>query len=158
MPVLIDGYNLLRAVQKLAEEPDFIDMDLCAALCEYLHLTKDWGTIVFDGIGPPDRKAMMGLEILEVIFSGRAVEADAVIEEHIRDNSAPKRLVVVSSDRRILTAAARRKCQGVKSAEFWQQVCQALERPVPIQEPKEKRHGIGGLQTDQWLKKFGIDP
>jgi predicted RNA-binding protein with PIN domain len=157
MPILIDGYNLLRAVQKIQEYPDFSDVDLCVALCEYLRRTDDLGQMVFDGIGPPNKQGLVGLQRLEVIFSGKNVEADAVIERLIHEYSAPKRMIVVSSDRRIRTAAKRRKCPDVPAMEFWMVVCQTLERPLPIAEPKAKRLGIGEKETDRWMKTFGLE-
>jgi predicted RNA-binding protein with PIN domain len=157
MPILIDGYNLLRAVQKIQEQPDLTDADLCVVLCEYLRRTDDIGTIVFDGIGPPNKEGLMGLQRLQVVFSGRNIEADTVIEQHIYDNSAPKRLIVVSSDRRIRIAAKRRKCPDVPAMEFWMLVCQTVEKQLPTPEPKGKRQGISEKETDRWLKTFGLD-
>lgn len=158
MPVLIDGYNLLRAVQKMQEQMEFPDTELCAVLCEYLRRTGETGVIVFDGIGPPNKAGLMGLGILQVVFSGQHTEADTIIEHYIQDNTAPKRLMVVSSDRRILSAAKRRKCPGVGAIPFWLQVCQVIEKPLPVSEPKEKRHGIGTRETQQWLDAFGLAP
>lgn len=157
MPVLIDGYNLLRAAQKILEQGDFADADLCVVLCEFLRRVHDNGTIVFDGIGPPNKQGLMGLDRLEVIFSGRNVEADSVIEQYIRENSAPKRLVVVSSDRRIRTAAKRRKCPDISAGDFWLQICNTVEKQLPTPEPKAKRIGIGEKETDRWMKAFGLD-
>lgn len=157
MPVLIDGYNLLRAAQKILEQSDFAGADLCVVLCEFLRRVGDIGTIVFDGIGPPNKEGLMGSQRLQVIFSGRNVEADTVIEQHIRENSAPKRLVVVSSDRRIRTAAKRRKCPDIPAGDFWFQLCHTVEKQVPTPEPRGKRQGIGEKDVDRWLKIFGLD-
>ncbi len=157
MPVLIDGYNLLRAAQKILEQVDFTDSDLCAVLCEFLRRVGDTGTIVFDGIGPPNKEWMMGLQRLEVIFSGRNIEADSVIEQHIQENSAPKRLLVVSSDRRIRAAAKRRKCPDIPAGDFWLQMCNTVEKQLPVPEPKAKRIGISDKETDRWMKAFGLD-
>jgi predicted RNA-binding protein with PIN domain len=158
MPILIDGYNLLRAVQKMQEQPDLVDADMCAVICEYLRRMGDIGTIVFDGIGPPNKERLMGLHHLQVIFSGRNIEADAIIEQHIHDNTAPKRLIVVSSDRRIRTAAKRRKCIDVPAGDFWMQVCHTVEKQLPVPEPRGKRQGISDSETQQWLKVFGLTP
>jgi hypothetical protein len=156
MPFLIDGYNLLRAVQKQLEQAEFAEAELCLLLREFLRRVRQRGTIVFDGIGPPHKERLQGAGSLQIIFSGRDVEADTVIERLIAENTAPKRLAVVSSDRRILSAAKRRKCPGVKVLDFWRQVCLTVEKETPIREPQEKQRGISSAETELWLQEFGL--
>jgi predicted RNA-binding protein with PIN domain len=159
MPYLIDGYNLLRAVQKLEEFAALTDVQLCRAVSDYLSCVRDHGHIVFDGAGPPDKSAFGGIPLLEVYFSGQSCEADDVIEEKIADNSAPKSLVVVSSDRRLRTVAAKRKAKDVSSEFFWQNLLTQLEKQAfrPAPEPSEKRHGLTERETDVWLDIFDLE-
>jgi uncharacterized protein len=156
MPILIDGYNLLRAVQDQLDRSDIAEAELCMLLREYLRRNRQHATIIFDGIGPRNKERLQGAGGLQIIFSGHGIEADAVIEELIMENTAPKRLTVVSTDRRISTAAKHRKCQTAKVMDFWQQLCDCMERPTPVREPKEKRNGIGTLETELWLREFGL--
>lgn len=159
MPYLIDGYNLLRAVQKLEEFASLTDVQLCRAISDYLRSIRDHGHIIFDGIGPPDKSAFGGIPQLEVYFSGESYEADDVIEEKISDNSAPKSLVVVSSDQRIRKAASKRKAVAVMADLFWQTLLAQLEKHAnrPVPEPSEKRHGLTEGETDVWIDIFGLD-
>lgn len=159
MPYLIDGYNLLRSVQKLEEFAGLTDVQLCRAISDYLHCVRDHGHIVFDGVGPPDKSAFGGIPSLEVYFSGPSCEADDIIETKITDNTAPKSLVVVSSDRRLRKSAAKRKAVGVASEFFWQNLLAQLEKQAnrPAPEPTEKRHGLTERETDVWLDEFGLD-
>lgn len=159
MPYLIDGYNLLRAVQKTDEFSMLTDTQLCRAVSDYLSCVRDHGHIVFDGIGPPDKAPFGGMPGLEVYFSGPSCEADDVIEEKIADNSAPKSLVVVSSDRRIRTAAAKRKAIDVPADLFWQTLLARLEKHAnrPAPEPTEKRHGLTDREADLWFDIFDLD-
>lgn len=159
MPYLIDGYNLLRAVQKLEEFAELTDVQMCRAVSDYLCCVRDHGHIVFDGIGPHDKSAFGGMPSLEVYFSGQSFEADDIIEEKIQDNSAPKSLVVVSSDRRIFKAASKRKAVTVGAEVFWQTLLVKLEKQAnrPAPEPSEKRHGLTERETDLWLDEFGLD-
>ena len=159
MPFLIDGYNLLRAVEKIQGGPESItDIQLCRIISAYLQRIDQPGQIVFDGIGPREKQAFENLESLEVIFSGRSKDADTVIEDKITTNTAPKRLTVVSDDRRLRTAAKRRKAISVKVRQFWQNVlaCLNQQRKTPA-EPGEKLEGISQSETEQWLKTFGLD-
>lgn len=157
MPVIIDGYNLLRAVQKTDEGVTLLDeAALCRVISEYLRRIRDHGHVFFDGTGPPDKSEMGGLGNVEVYFSGPNIEADDMIEEKILDCSAPKRLVVVSTDRRIRAAARKRKAISVRSEIFWDALIKQLDKQVPTKEPREKRHGITEGETDQWMDLFDI--
>jgi predicted RNA-binding protein with PIN domain len=161
MPLLVDGYNLLRHVQKDEQFADLRESGLCRILSDYLSEIRDRGNIVFDGTGPPDKDEMEqlgGFGNLEVYFSGTHQSADAVIEQKIQDNTAPRSLVVVSTDGQLRAAAGRRKATAVRSDVFWQQLVARLEnRRKPASEPGAKRQGITELETDQWLNYFGID-
>ncbi|MEN8128156.1 MAG: NYN domain-containing protein [Planctomycetota bacterium] len=159
MPYLIDGYNLLHAVQKTEEFAALTDVQLCRAVSDYLRCVRDHGHVVFDGTGPPDKSPFGGIPSLEVYFSGPSCEADDVIEDKIADNTAPKSLVVVSSDRRLRTAAAKRKAIDVPAELFWQTLLARLEKQAnrPAPEPAEKRHGLTERETDVWLDVFDLD-
>ena len=159
MPFIIDGYNLLRSIQKLEEFADFTEVQMCRAIADFLGCVRDRGHVVFDGIGPPDKSALGGIRGLEVYFSGESQEADDVIEQKILDNTAPRSLIVVSSDRRLRTAAKKRKATSIQSELFWQGLLNEMEmnelRPAP--EPTEKRNGLNERETDLWLDAFDLD-
>ena len=157
MPHLIDGYNLLRLIQKVNEELiTLTEAGLCRIISEYLVRVRDYGHIFFDGVGPPDKTNLSNFTYLEVYFSGPNTDADSLIELKIADNTAPKSLVVVSTDRRIKAAAKKRKAISLRSEVFWAAMVTQLERRRPTPEPKEKRQGITDGETDQWLDIFGI--
>lgn len=158
MPHVIDGYNLLRAIQRSDEAFESLkEVGLCRILSQYLGDIRDHGHIIFDGIGPPDKSELGGIKDLEVYFSGADVEADDLIIEDIQENTAPRKLVVVSSDRKLRTAAARRKAVPVRSELFWIGLMQRLGRDKPTPEPPEKRRGITEMEADEWLKYFDIE-
>jgi predicted RNA-binding protein with PIN domain len=157
MPVIIDGYNLLRAIEKLGLM-EITDIKMCHVISHYLKSNDEWGVIVFDGIGPRD-KSGFNFSNLKIIFSGAAKDADSIIEKEIAENSAPQRLTVVSSDRRIRFAAKKRKAPDVKSDAFWHQIIQFMAlrtRERGRTEPREKFEGISEAETEQWLKIFGF--
>jgi uncharacterized protein len=156
--LIIDGYNLLHAVQNLLEQAsDFTDIQLCRMVDEYLYRGKKRGQIVFDGIGPKDKSGFNNLRNLEVIFSGSSLEADDVIEKLILKDTAPKHLTVVSNDRRIKTAANKRKAIAADCVDFWMEVIKQLEKRKKKQvEPQGKFYGITEAETEYWLKEFGL--
>ncbi len=157
MPVIIDGYNLLRAIEKLGLT-EITDVKMCHVISQYLKSNEEWGVVVFDGIGPRDKSAFHFSHV-DVIFSGANVEADAIIEKEIAESSAPKKLLVVSSDRRIRFAAKKRHAPDIKSDAFWHQIIQFMAirtRERGRTEPREKFEGISEAETEQWLKIFGF--
>ena len=156
--LIIDGYNLMRAVQNLTEQSfNITDVQLCQIVAEYLHRIKKKGSVVFDGIGPRDKSGFNNLFNLEVVFSGTSHEADDVIEKLILENTAPKSLSVISNDRRIKTAANKRKADAVDCVDFWTEVIKQIEqkkrRPA---EPQAKFVGISEAETEYWLREFGF--
>jgi len=158
MPVIIDGHNLLHSIQKRGEESESIsDVGLCRIIGRYLKLTGQNGEIVFDGTGPRDTSGFDNISNLEVFFAGLGSDADTVIEDKIKVNTAPKRLTVVSSDRRLRDAARARKATAVKSEVFWNNLRRQLSRKEAFKEPTAKRRGISEGETKQWLKFFGLE-
>jgi predicted RNA-binding protein with PIN domain len=158
MPVIIDGHNLLWSVQKTSEDFGPIsDVQLCHIVGRYLKLTGEKGEIVFDGTGPPEKGGFDNISNLEVFFAGPSTDADRVIEDKIKASTAPKRLTVVSSDRRLRDAARTRKATAVKSQVFWDNLRKLSSRRKTIKEPAAKRRGLSESETEQWLKFFGIE-
>ena len=156
--LIIDGYNLLRAVQNLTEQSfNITDVQLCRIIGEYLYRIKKKGRIVFDGIGPKDKTAFNNLKNLEVVFSGSSHEADDIIEKLVLENTAPKNLTVVSSDRRVKAAAKKRKATAVDCVDFWTEVIKIFEKKQKRQvEPPGKFIGISEAETEYWLREFGL--
>jgi len=158
MPIVIDGYNLLWAITKTGEGSEAItDVQLCRILGAYLKAVKEKGRIVFDGVGPPDKSGFDNIRNLEVVFTGRATDADTVIEGKIRASTAPKRLTIVSSDQRLRKAGRTRKAVLIKSEMFWAEVRKQLRQKNKTEEPVEKRMGLTEGETKQWLDYFGLD-
>ena len=156
MPYLIDGNNLIPALAEVGPEVGRV------ALCELLARAFPAGEdvcVVFDG-PRPDTGVPVELDVrLTIIFSpGRP--ADLTIIDRIEANTAPKRLVVVSSDREIRQHARRRRCKSIASDEFAATLVRMLGRgdrsASPGREPSEKHEGLGESDTDHWLDYFGM--
>ena len=162
MPFLFDGYNIYHAAAKIAEEWSHITpRSLCKLIEADLFLLGDMGTIVFDGTMA--RGQDWGAEPLgglRVVYSGPDSDADTVLEKLIKDNTAPRRLIVVSSDHRLRTAAHKRKAISLTAQEYLLGLIQRLETPPPAppREPPEKRAGLTDAETREWMEFFGYDP
>jgi predicted RNA-binding protein with PIN domain len=159
MAVIIDGHNLLHSIQKEGPNAGAIsDVQLCRIIGRYLKLIDEKGEIIFDGKGPRDKSGFDNISNLEVFFAGLQSDADTVIEDKITANTAPKRLTIVSSDRRLRDAARKRKATVVKSQVFWDNLCRQLARKKKTTpEPAGKRHGLSDGETELWLKIFGLE-
>jgi predicted RNA-binding protein with PIN domain len=157
---IIDGDNLLWALRQTLEEREITtEIEMCRVLSRYFASTGDPGQVVFDGAGPADRSEFDTIVNPEIIFAGFSRDADSVIEERLKANTSPRRVTVVSSDRRLRKAAAARKAAAVKSEDFWEQVRRELGRKKPrVKEPQAKREGLSESETDRWMEAFGLDP
>ena len=155
---IIDGHNLLHSIHKVEEDARASsDVRLCWIVGRYLRRIGETGEIIFDGTGPPDKSGFDNISNLEVFFAGIGADADTVIEKKIRASTAPKRLSIVSSDRRLRKAAQARKAAAIKSEVFWGDVQRQLSRKEKAKEPAEKRLGLSESETKQWLEYFGLD-
>lgn len=162
--LLIDGYNLLHAAglaqrdygpgefeQTRRRLLKLLANQLCDRECRRT-------TVVFDApaqtLGPSPPTEVHGIR---VIFAGGDGDADAAIERLISRNSAPRRLHVISSDRRVQQAARRRKANFHDSEAFLKRIAR---RPTPEErarhaDPPEKRHGLMAPgEVNAWLTAF----
>ena len=156
VPYLVDGNNLIHAFRKTGTETG--REGLCALLSAYVN-RGETVTVIFDGPPPP---AGMERQIAETgvlaEFSGHK-PADGRIIQLIGENTAPRRLHVVSTDREIRRAARRRRCKVHRSEHFVDDVLRANRPRRPrVREPKEKRTGLSEEQTRRWLAEFGYEP
>ena len=158
MSFLIDGYNLMHAIKACDELfAPVDDVTLCERIEYYLQKTSTTGTVVFDGIGPPDKRGLHNSACLSVIFSGAHIEADTVIEHKIDTCKNTAKLTVVSNDRRLRNAAKNSKAVSMLCIDFWNAVQTYWCAPCKKTEPPAKQQGLNQHQTNQWLDIFGIN-
>lgn len=165
MSLLIDGYNLLNAVGIVGRGvgPGSLQRSRLALLnflAESLRAAEiRQTTVVFDARDPPPGlPRVVEHRGLTVRFAARHEDADSLIEELIRADSAPRRLTVVSSDHRLHRAARRRKATAVDSDAWYAEIVrrrrqqrQAATSDAPARPP------VPLLQedVDYWIRQFG---
>ena len=116
MLYLIDGYNLLHALGMVSEQTGPAGLvHARRRLLDLLHAAHGSAsasvTVVFDAHRlPRGVHAEQDYHGIQVRYAIRYPEADDLLEEVIRQSSAPQRLAVVSNDHRIQQAARRRGC------------------------------------------------
>ncbi len=122
--ILIDGYNLLYASGVFGTGGRTSLEGSREALLDWLgemlsDAQRPRTTIVFDAkYAPPGLPRTAVKHGLQIRFAPRGCEADDVIEELIVEHSAPRGLVVVSSDHRIHRAAKRRRATPIDSDQW----------------------------------------
>lgn len=89
-----------------------------------------------------------------ITYAGAGKEADALIEDLIKRSSAPTRMIVVSSDRRIQRAARRRRAVPLSSQRFLALVVSS--RGSEGQEGSPRPEQISSDEIHHWLEEFGI--
>ncbi|MFB3890527.1 MAG: NYN domain-containing protein [Phycisphaerae bacterium] len=156
MPLLIDGNNLMFALRKAGVDAGR------ATVCNLLANLAGGGQrvcVVFDGrpaSGPLAEQ--IDEPSVEVVYSGGRV-ADDLLIERIKADTAPRRLVVVSTDHQVRQAARHRRCQSIRSEDFVGPLLEASQpRPPKKQgEPSEKFRGLSEEEASQWLREFDLD-
>ncbi len=168
MTLLIDGYNLIHEggiVSGRAGPGDLHRARLALANILAFSLppeTLRQTIVVFDAVaapwGLPGEVVHRGVLMR---FADRGREADDLIEELIAADSAPKRLVVVSSDHRLHRAARRRGAKAIDSEPWLRRLFAerrnrqsaddaqpgaAESKPIPLPD-----------DIDAWLHCFGDD-
>lgn len=162
--LLIDGYNLMYAAGFVRATYGPGDLHRCRMqLLSFLSGHLDEGqrqrtTVVFDAKDPPpDADHSSFYKEMHVEFAPRGMDADDVIEERIAEHSAPKRLLVISSDHRLHKAARRRRAK-VKDSDKFLDACEAAARrlgeavPPPPEKPPD---GLSSQELALWTAEFG---
>ena len=158
MPVIIDCYNLLH----VAMPPPLAGLDV-TGLCRLLAYRRggtggagDGVIVVCDGTEQPGHPAPFRVKGVKLMYAGGKRSADDVIISLIDADSAPRRLVVVSSDRQIQKAARRRRATTMSSERFVGQLLHWRQRkPGPSDKPLSGP--LTENQVKDWLKEFGLD-
>jgi len=164
MSLLIDGYNLLHAVGIIGRGigPGSLERSRLAIL-NFLAESLDpeqlaRTTVVFDAGGaPPGLPRVVEHRGITVRFAAGYEDADALLEELIRAESAPRRLTVVSSDHRLHRAARRRKAKPVDSDAWYAQVVRQRADRRQSTSPTPSKPHVPLLEEEvaRWLERFG---
>jgi hypothetical protein len=113
-------------------------------------------TVVFDAANaPPGLPRTLSHRGITVRFAAGYQDADALIEELIVADSAPRRLLVVSSDHRLHRAARRRKAQAIDSDRWYAETLERRKQAPPraMEGPKPEAALEG--EVEFWLARFG---
>lgn len=156
MKLLIDTCNVLHRTGVLPPELAGIDEGGLAELVQksrYRGLKADF---MCDGprIGEDGRVRAGEVPSCRFQFAGRHHTADTLIIRSLQASSSPRRILVVTSDRRIQVEARKRRCRVLDADDFLEQLAEDATR---------RDRGRGGpigddlpRSTHYWLKEFGV--
>jgi predicted RNA-binding protein with PIN domain len=170
MRYLIDGYNLMYAGGLLGRKlgphgfhkvrTRFLnDLAYCLGPVD-AHQT----TVVFDASDTKDdRPRAVTHKGLSIVFAVGDESADERIEQLLAQHPIPKSLTVISSDRRLVQAATRRRARAVSSEDFWVELDRrksgnAGTRIPPEREKPPRGRDPGLNEAEHWQNEFrGLD-
>jgi predicted RNA-binding protein with PIN domain len=156
MRLLVDGNNLMFALAEVAIDAD--RAELPRILARFAQRQGVAATVVFDGRPHRPRGAEdvppEGPAGVEIYYSGTRT-ADEVLAELVDADSAPRQLMVVSSDRQVQKYARRRRCKVIDALDF-ARLLKAPAAPRRLSEPRDQMQGLRKGQVDKWLKEFGL--
>jgi predicted RNA-binding protein with PIN domain len=165
MALLIDGYNLLHVTGIFGRGvgPGTLERSRRALLNFLVAAIPDdelaKTTVVFDAKNAPPGLPRRGHHRgILVCFARSHDEADDLIEELIRKDSAPRRLTVVSSDHRLHRAARRRRATAVDSDVWYDHIRRHASHPEPERDNDEDQKPQAPLSPEdvgRWLEAFG---
>ena len=166
MSLLIDGYNVLYAtgilpggssLGKHLEAARRALVHFVAARVPPEELTRT--TIVFDSHAPPFGLPRVTQQFgITIRYAVDYEDADELIAELIRTDSAPRRLTVVSSDHSVQRAARRRRARAVSSEQWYSE----MRRPAPASEQPQQdvkpELPLAPGEVQRWLEEFKLEP
>jgi predicted RNA-binding protein with PIN domain len=158
---VIDGYNLMHAMGLLLGNVKPLGLAR-ARLQLQEFLAGAFGdeaaqvTVVFDAArAPPNVPRTQIYKGLTLLLAVGQQEADDLIETLIAHDSTPKRLMIVSSDHRLQTAARRRGAQAMGSTEFLDFLDdRRQQKPAPPEAEPEKKENLSKNEINIWLQEF----
>ncbi|MFG0294660.1 MAG: NYN domain-containing protein [Maioricimonas sp. JB045] len=161
--LLIDGYNLMHAVGLARRRYGPGDLErsrdrLLKWLSRNLRDSERLRTtVVFDAKDAPVAGNLdLHFRDMTIRFAGKEAEADDLIEALIEYHSAPKRLIVVSGDRRLQRAARRRRAIAIDSERFHAELMLRAEDidQGPRQPDPKRDAAISDSEMAAWLATF----
>jgi uncharacterized protein len=167
--LLIDGYNLMHAAGMAQATYGPRELQRCRnRLLRYLlhKLTPAEiarATVVFDARDPPAGvSSRVSISGLQIAFANPGGDADALIQDLLSEHSAPKRVLLVSSDHQLQKAARRSRAAFVDSEDFFDTLERRGSHRAQSAEhdhlPEVKFTGLSSAETAHWEQLFGAVP
>jgi hypothetical protein len=180
MPLILDTFNVLHTTGVLPPDLAGLDVEGLAVLIARSRYRDERVTFVCDG-QPPDTTSRTvpptdlpppgplvvadsnddtRADRFSVRYSGRAASADDLIRDMVRASTAPRRIIVVSSDHAVQREARKRKCQVLSAEEFLQHLAHdaRLAERAGLRAPaRPMDSSMSAQQVERWERVFNVD-
>ncbi len=153
MALIVDAYNVLHKWRGGPLAGDGEDLLALARLIQKSRFAGGPITLVCDGKPPPSAAPDHSLSAT-ILYSGVSRTADDVIEDLIERHSAPRRLTVASSDRRLIAAAKRRGATALDADSFLSRV--VTDAGAPRESPNDRDQLVEDSAVDDWMKSLDV--
>jgi len=150
--LLIDGHNLIGQMPDLSLADPDDEQQLVVLLRKYAARRSARVIVVFDSGLPGGRSNELSGGGVTAIFAGSHTNADRVLMERIRDLKKPGEWIVVSSDREVQLAAARRRLIVWSAQDFLKRLTPSNDKTSPAEPPVNQK------DVAEWLAIFGDVP
>lgn len=162
--LIIDTMNILHTVGILPPDLAGIDVPSLAHLIAHSRFRAERTVFVCDGLPTSDLPPSGPLvvedgadDLFEVRYSGRESIADDLIKRMIDASTAPRRLIVVSSDHEIQRHARKRRSAALSSESFLGLLADDARLPRPTSPLPRKPSSMSDAQVQKWIDVFNVD-
>jgi predicted RNA-binding protein with PIN domain len=152
MDLLIDTWNVLHQTGVLPPDSAGIGTFGLCKMIENSRWSQDRVILICDGT--PSDDAPSGTRY-QTVFTGGTRTADEEIMERVRQSSAPRSILVVTSDREIIKSIRKRGAQQLGSSAFLQMLVE--DSHVPKSKKVLRPSGLSPKLAQEWKEQFGID-
>lgn len=166
--LLIDTYNVLHMQGILPGHLAGLDLSGLASLIATSRYASRPVQLICDGAGGALGEGLGGgwgsearafarsSGLIRAVYAGPGADADSLIEQILDESSAPRRILVVSSDRRVRRAAKRRRAMSVTAEMFLTQILADRDKPRPKPFPEFTRQiPLDRYSVAHWMETFG---
>lgn len=152
--LLIDGHNLIGQMPDLSLADPDDEQQLVRLLRQYAARRSARVIVVFDSGLPGGRSNELSGGGVTAIFAGSHTNADRVLMARIRELKKPGEWIVVSSDREVQLAAARRHLIVWSAQDFLKRLMPSpsKDKTTSVEPPVSQK------DVDEWLRIFGDVP
>jgi predicted RNA-binding protein with PIN domain len=151
--LLIDGHNLIGQMPDLSLADPDDEQKLVVLLRKYAARRRAKIIVVFDSGVPGGRSNELSGGGVTAIFAGSNTIADRILMERIRELKKPGEWIVVSSDREVQIAAARRHLIVWSSPDFVKRLI--APPPSKNKKPSMVEEAVSDDDVTEWLNIFG---
>ena len=171
--LVIDAYNALHVEGVLAPESAGLELDSLASLISRSRYAADDVWLVCDAMprasvrkevplaqtDGPCGSRVPGLQVpcggARILYAGHGRSADSAIEVIVRTVTAPRRVLVVSSDHAVQKTARKRGCRAIDSSEFIGHLA-FDSRSTPRPSPGRLSAPLSSEEVEEWVSHFGV--